>query len=421
MRDIGQTSATVALSARQEWRRAPLLPLAGLIGHATAVFHINGFAPFIVPVSEDFGWSRSMTTLGLTIILLMQAVGSIPIGMLVDRIGSRPIALVGLISAPVGFALLGTATGSQANWIVMWLIMGVLAMPVQSTIWTAAISSLFKTSRGMALGVSMCGTSLAATLFPWLGAVLIEHFGWQRAMLYEALIWVALTYPFMFIVFRGGRDRPRVGESKPEAALEPGMTLAQGLRSTVFLRMLLVGAAYTFIIPTMVVIFVPIQTDGGIDMVLAAQIAAVIGIASFVGRLASGYLVDRVSATRVGAIAFLTPAISCAILLAYGISPITAVIAGVLLGLAQGAELDVFGYLTSRYFGMRNFGALFGCVLLSLTLGAGLGHVGASMIFDATGDYSAFMWLTIIVTMLCSLCFITMPRPQLLKEAGGQG
>ena len=69
---------------------------------------------------------------------------------------------------------------------------------------------------------------------------------------------------------------------------------------------------------------------------------------------------------------------------------------------AQGAELDVFGYLTSRYFGTRYFGSLFGCILLSLTLGSGLGHVGASMIFDATGSYSAFMWVTAIVGMAAS-------------------
>jgi MFS family permease len=412
---------TDGLAAIAEWRRAPMLPFAGLIGHATAVFHINGFSPFIVPVSLDFGWSRTLTTIGLTVILLMQAASSIPIGFLVDRLGSRKIALVGLISAPLGFALLGTATGTQSNWIILWLILGLMAMPVQSTIWTAAISSRFQASRGLALGVSMCGTSLAAALFPWLGAVLIQHFGWQKAMQYEALIWIALTYPFMFLFFRGAHDKQPGGQPAPQLAAETGMTLKQGLRSSVFWRMLLVGGLYTFIIPTMIINFIPIQTDGGIDMVRAAQIAGAIGLASFVGRLASGFLVDRISATRVGAVAFLTPAVGCAILLCYGINPASAIAAGILLGLAQGAELDVFGYLTSRYFGMRNFGSLFGCILLSLTLGSGLGHIGASMIFDATGSYSSFMWLTIVVTVLCSMCFLTMPEPGLLKEARGAG
>ncbi len=405
------------MTARQEWSRAPLLPIAGLIGHATAVFHINGFSPFIVPISQDFGWSRTLTTMGLTLILLMQAASSIPIGYLVDRIGSRRLALVGMISSPLGFALLGSATGSETNWLLLWLIMGTVTMPVQSTIWTAAISSAFKASRGMALGVSMCGTSLASALFPWLGAMLIQNFGWQKAMLYEALIWIALTYPFMFIAFRTGRDKELAGDRDLRVATDTGMTLSQGLRSSVFWRMLVVGASYTFVIPTMIIDFIPIQTDGGINAVQAAKIAISIGLASFAGRLISGFLVDRISATRVGAVAFLTPAIGCAIMLKFGINPVSALTTGILLGLAQGAELDVFGYLTSRYFGTRYFGSLFGCVLLSLTLGAGLGHIGASMIFDVTGNYSGFMWLTVIVTVLCSLCFLTMPEPGLLKEA----
>jgi MFS family permease len=411
-KDDGQTGL-----ARREWARAPLLPFAGLVGHATAVFHINGFSPFIVPISEDFGWSRTLTTMGLTLILLMQAASSIPIGYLVDRIGSRKLALVGMISSPLGFALLGTATGSESNWLLLWLIMGMVTMPVQSTIWTAAISNAFKASRGMALGVSMCGTSLAAALFPWLGAILIQNFGWQKAMLYESLIWIALTYPFMFIFFRTSRDKELAGDRDLRVAADTGMTLKQGLRSSVFWRMLIVGASYTFVIPTMIINFIPIQTDGGVDPVRAASIAAVIGLASLVGRLTSGYLVDRISAVKVGAVAFLTPALGCAVLLFYGITPATAIFTGMMLGLAQGAELDVFGYLTSRYFGTRYFGSLFGCILLSLTLGSGLGHVGASMIFDATGSYSAFMWVTAIVSLLCSLCFLTMPRPGLLPQA----
>ncbi len=403
--------------ARLEWLRSPLLPFAGLVGHATTVFHINGFAPFIVPVSESFGWSRSITTLGLTAILLMQAVTSIPMGFLVDRFGSRRIGLFGMISAPLGFALISTATGSQANWIILWLIMGAVAMPVQSTVWTAAISNSFQASRGLALGISMCGASLAAALFPWLGAVLIRNFGWQKAMHYEALIWIAVSFPFMFLAFRGVRDKQPAVVRLEAKSLEPGMTLKQALRSSVFQRMMVVGTVYTFMIPTMVVNFIPILTDGGMDAVQAAKLAVSIGFASIIGRLSSGFLVDHISATRVGAVAFLAPTIGCGILLAYGATPATGMVIGALLGLAMGAELDVFGYLSSRYFGTRYFGSVFGCILLSLTLGSGLGHVGASMIYDATGTYRGFMWLTAIGTLLCSLCFLTMPRPELLPEA----
>jgi MFS family permease len=408
------------MSKRQEWARTPLLPFAGLVGHATTVFHINGFSPFIVPISEAFGWSRTLTTMGLTIILLIQALTSIPMGMLIDRLGSRPIGMLGMISAPLGFALIGTATGSEANWIILWLIMGTVALPVQGTVWTAAISNAFQTSRGLALGISMCGASLASALFPWLGAELILAFGWQKAMVYEALIWIAITFPFMFFAFRGPRDKEPAAVRLEAKSLEPGVPLKRAIRTSVLQRMIVVGTVYTFLIPTMVVNFIPILTEDGMDALLAAKVAASIGFASVVGRLASGFLVDHVDATKVGAVAFLAPTIGCAILLVYGATPMSGIVVGALLGLAMGAELDVFGYLASRYFGTRYFGSVFGCLLLSLTLGSGLGHVGASMVYDATGTYQGFVWLTAIGTLLCSLAFLTLPRPSLLlqDEAG---
>jgi MFS family permease len=105
------------------------------------------------------------------------------------------------------------------------------------------------------------------------------------------------------------------------------------------------------------------------------------------------------------------------VLLVQGINPTSALIAAILLGLAMGAELDIFAYLTGRYFGLNNFGSLFGGVLLSLCVGAGIGPIVASRIFDINGNYTAFLWLTIGCVTVCCLCFLSMPKPGLLKEA----
>ena len=102
-------------------------------------------------------------------------------------------------------------------------------------------------------------------------------------------------------------------------------------------------------------------------------------------------------------------------LLLHGVDAGSATVAGILIGLAYGAELDVFAYLTTRYFGLRNFGSLFGGILFSLSLGAGLGPVLASHIFDTFGNYTGFMWLTVLVALMCSACFMSLPKPGLLE------
>jgi MFS family permease len=405
-----------------EWRRFPMLPIAGAVGHAAGIAHVYGFSAYIGPISQEFGWSRTLTTIGLTIVMLVQAAGAIPVGILVDKLGSRKIGLVGLLLAPLGFALLGTATGAESNWILLWFVMAFLALPVQSTIWASAVATRFHASRGLALAVAMCGGSLANALFPWLGAFLILRFGWEAAMPYQAAIMVAVTFPFMFLFFRGARDG--VEGSLDDATIaekmnnEPGMTLKQGIRSTIYQRLLLCGILYTFVVPPLSVHFLVIQTDGGIDPIRAAQITGLIGVSSIIGRVTTGFLIDRVNAAAVGAIAFLMPAIACGVLLAGGVNIWGAAFAAVLLGLTQGAEIDIFGYLTAKYFGLRNFGSLFGGMLLSLSVGTALGPLAASQLFDISGDYSLFLWGSIACVLLCSTCFATLPRPRLIEAAG---
>jgi len=410
-------------SGLQEWRRYPMLPLTGALGHATGAIHTFGFAAYIGPISEDMGWSRTLTTLGLTITMLVQALGAVPMGMLVDRFASRRIGLIGSLLTPLGLALLGTATGSEANWIFLWFVMACFAVPVQSTIWSSAIATRFHHSRGLALAVAMCGGSLAAALFPWMATILMGSVGWKSALVYQAAIWAALTFPVMFLFFRGARDGGGKGEGEdrgrrtPDLSGEAGMTLREGIRSPVYRRMLIAGTLFTLVVPTLSVNFIVIQTDGGIDAVSAAKIAGLIGMSSVVGRIGTGLLIDRLNAAVVGAAALLMPAVACAVLLFTGVTPMGVALAAILLGLTQGAEIDIFGYLTTRYFGLNSFGALFGGVLLSLSLGTGLGPVIASRIFDQTGSYSLFMGLSIACVIAASLCFAGLPRPGLLTTA----
>lgn len=411
---------SAASGAAAEWRKYFMLPVAAGLGYATSVIHIYGLGPYIQPLSAEFGWSRTEATVGLTIATLVQAVCSVPIGILVDKIGPRLLGVIGALLTAAAFALMSTATGEAANWYILWGLMAVATLPIQATVWTSAVASRFEASRGLAFAVTLCGAAIAAALFPYLATRLIAEVGWRTAFVAQAGIWVVCTWPLIFLFFRGARDsrEARQIEARQGRPVLTGSGFLEGLRSSIYLRLLVASLLFTFTIIALVVHFVPILTSYGMTALDAAGIAALIGLASIFGRLGTGMMLDRFPASYVGAGVFMLPVAGCALMIATGGSPAGAMGAAVLIGLTLGAEVDVIVYLTTKHFGLKSFGALYGGLLAALSIGTALGPLGAARIFDAYGSYGPFLWVTIAFMAASSLALASLPRPAADAAAG---
>ncbi|MFM5907382.1 MAG: MFS transporter [Novosphingobium sp.] len=104
-------------------------------------------------------WSRTQISLGMSLGAIITVIGSPFAGMLIDRWGSRRLALPGLVLTAASIAAFGLSTGSIALWIGLWLIFGFISMSVKTTVWSTAVAGLFDASRGLALGVTLSGTA----------------------------------------------------------------------------------------------------------------------------------------------------------------------------------------------------------------------------------------------------------------------
>ncbi|VWX46585.1 MFS transporter [Novosphingobium sp. 9U] len=396
-----------------EWRAYPMLPIAAAFGYATSVIHIYGFGPYVVPVSQAFGWSRAMATAGISLATIVQAFFGILIGLAVDRFGPRGFALLGIVLVPATFGLIGTATGSDLNWYLLWGLLSLCVLPVQATIWTSAVASRFTVSRGMAFAVTLCGASIAATVFPLMGSYLIGRLGWRLALAAQGGLWLLLAFPIIFVFFRSAFDREKgarkVAGEKPKPRDLPGATLREGVFSTIYARLFVACLLFTFTILALVVHFVPILTDRGADPVAAAGLASLIGVFSLVGRLTTGALLDRFPASLVGAVVFVLPVGSCLILLLAASSYFALGLAATLVGLTLGAEIDVVVYLLSRHFGLKNFGGLYGGLLAALSIGTAAGPLAASSVFDHTGSYALFLWGVLGCMAASSVAIASLP------------
>lgn len=400
-------------SGSTEWRSYFMVPIVAALGYATSVIHIYGLGAYIEPLQAEFGWSRAKATAGLTIATSINAIFCLPIGALVDRVGPRTVGLIGVLLTSGAFALLGTATGESANWYMLWSVLAFATLPVQATVWTSAVASRFELSRGFALAIALCGASIGATVFPLLATWLIGAYGWRTALLSEGVLWAAITFPLLLLFFRGAQDsrRKSIGPARAPAPELTGVSVRAGLRSVTFGKLFVASALFTFTIIALVVHFVPILKDRGAEPMAAAGIASLVGIFSIVGRLGTGLLLDRFRASLVGAGVFLLPMIGCALLLLSGDSRAAQSVAAAVVGLTLGSEVDVIVYLTTRHFGLKHFGTLYGGLLTALSIGTASGPLAAAAIYDSSGSYRPFLLLSIACMAASGLALASLPAP----------
>jgi MFS family permease len=398
----------------REWRTYWTLPLAAALGNSASVLHIYSIGPFMASLESAFGWSRAQISVGLTIAGAITAIGGIGTGMLLDRYGPRRVGIIGAAALCAAYALLGTATGSILNWILLWAVIGIAASGVVPTIWTSAVASRFDASRGLAIALTISGSGVAAAIIPVIAASVIAGYGWRAGFFALAGVWALALLPMLMLFFYGRQDQRRGYSATAELPVRgsiPGLTLRQGLRSASFYKLGIAAMLFTFAVFGLIVHLVPVLEDRGLDRIEAASIAGLVGLSSIAGRLGTGFLLDRFRAGRVGTIAFLLPAISTLIILTSD-GPVALAVAALVLGLSLGSELDVVLYFATRYFGLRRFGVLFATMAIGMAVGTSLGPVSAGAVYDLFGSYDNFLLLIFPLVSLGSLLIATLgPYP----------
>src|SRR5215203_6164739 len=82
-------------TAGEEWRAGWPLPFIGLLGNSASLIFAYSSGIFMLPVTTEFGWSRTQFSAGLSFAMVFSVFIMPVIGFLVDRWGSRRMALLG--------------------------------------------------------------------------------------------------------------------------------------------------------------------------------------------------------------------------------------------------------------------------------------------------------------------------------------
>jgi predicted MFS family arabinose efflux permease len=399
-------------SAAQEWRRGWTVVMAAFVGFSFFSVMAAATGVFMEPIAQEFGWSRAQASSGNSIAGIIGASLSPFFGILIDRWGTRRLALPGLFLISLMTAAFSLNNGSFALWTAMWLLYGLIALSIKSTIWSTTVAAAFDKGRGLALGVMLCGTAFAQVITPPLTNWLIAEFGWRLAFVWLGLGWgtiaLLICIPFLHDLHLR-QERDSAGKVVARPALH-GLSVAEAWRDralwqigiSTFLMMLLT-------IGLMVHQF-QIIVDAGITRANAALLTSVFGIGGIIGKLLTGVLIDRYSPNWIGGVTFASSALAFLLLLEPFRTPALIVVAMAVNGYASGTKLQITGYLTTRFAGLKNFGKIFGMMAALIAAGSSLGPILAGWIFDTTGNYETFLIGGVVASVVSGLLIIALPR-----------
>jgi len=245
--------------------------------------------------------------------------------------------------------------------------------------------------------MTLVGTSVAAMILPTLTVTLIHRFGWRESYALLSLLPLAVALPVALAFFR----EPRPEERPPELNLVdasgkvalPGLTLREATRGPRFWIMVASIFCVAFAYGGSLVHMPQMLKARAFDDSQAAFVVSMFGVSIFAGRLITGALVDRFWAPLVTLPILCLPAVSCLLLAGDSLTFTTAVIAALLLGFSSGAETDLVAFLAGRYFGMANYGRIYGSLYMVFGIASALSPLAYGRVRDATGSYDLILYV----------------------------
>jgi predicted MFS family arabinose efflux permease len=340
---------------------------------------------FLKPMQAEFGWTRTQLSFGslagLVVALLLPFTG-----LLLDRWGSRRIAIIGFVSIAAGFALFARMPVDHTIFVICTIYLGFAGAISNSVVMGRGVAPWFTNNLGTAIGLMMTGSSVAVAIAVPLLSRVIAHYGWRSGFLALTATTLVLGLPLALLWFREPVDASNRGKDVNRTR-DSIRTIAA---ATQFWQLTIGCAVAALPIGGFIGHLMPLLSDRGLSVGTAAWLGSLFALSVGVGRIANGIALDRLNPPFViattlmlagaGALMFYMSNVPSAAGAAIAI-PIA------LLGLAQGAEGDYIMFFSMRLFGLGNFSRVVAIQSMVIGIGMALGGLVFAKVFDVFGSY----------------------------------
>ena len=397
-----------------------------IVAAATAAGFINfsvfqlGQALFVKDVSDEFQWSVTAIAIGFSLRTFEQGIMGPIGGYMIDRFGSRTMALLGIVfmfAGLVNFAYMHHLWQFYFSSFIIAFGQGIGA----NQAYLNPVVSWFRRKRGhassfiaMGRGWSYIGILPISLLLVW--------YGWRDAALITAFVYLAVSVPCALVL----RDRPEpygylpdgeplpttdegLEESRSRRSDEGGFSVREALRQRAFWMVLINTTLYSYSQQTYAVQFLPFLRFSGFSPAAAALILTGHGIIQVAGRLAVGWVADRTGRWNTMRLSQYLMAVGW-LLMAF-ISParmwIVLPFFYLFFGLGQAAYTVTSQTIVADYFGSRRFATIRGMMNPVAVIGSVIGPVAAGLSQDHLGTYAP-AFLVLVPMMLIGAFTLTL-------------
>jgi MFS family permease len=383
---------------------------------------LNTFPIFLKPLAENMNWGRGDVAWALLMGSIGTGVAAPLAGMLIDRIGARPVMVAGALS--IGLGLLA---GSQINhlWQLYLVFVGIgIGLMCASVIpCSLIISNWFVSRRGAAMSGAFVGTSAGGMVMSPVANWIILEYGWRTAFALSGITVLGVVIPVVLLAIRthpsdvGLEPYRAPGDDAADAEASWGVGVKEALSLRSFWQIAAIMLILGLVTGGLGNHCVAYLTDLDHSPDRAAFAWSLFMGVTILGKLSLGPLADRWGTRNAMSGACVLCAISIAILTFA--QPYWVVLVFVALyGFACGAPLVLNPLLTSEYLGLKQFGALYGVLNITATVGGAIGPVGAGIYFDRQGTYLPVFYLFIAMMLVAAVVAISMRRVAGPEDAG---
>lgn len=366
-----------------EWRRGWRVVLGAAIGSGLGVpLFFHTLSLFNTGMMESFDLSRGEMA-NLQALIVLGALFAPLIGRALDRFGFRWVYSVATLGVVVAHLLMATTIDTILGFAVMVFAYGLLGIGCGPLVYTRPINTWFWHSRGLALGLAAVGLTLTAAIAPPLLANLIEAQGWRAGYAALAALTGLIALPLAILLVR---DEPPEGPAGPPR--EAGVVGDRShFRETDF--WLLAGAMFAVSIPGAGLLnqLSPLVQEEGIGPAIAAFGVTGYALGQLTGRIVAGWFLDRVDPRKVAFFFTAVPALGFVFLAGLELPVWAAILCVAMVGVQQGAEIDLFAFFTARRFGLHRYGTVYGWLITALWVGNAVGISSFGTLHDLTGSF----------------------------------